>query len=158
MRNRGRNALINFGYNLIKNIEISWVLATGSFNGDWRDKMIEVGRLCIKIAGRDAGKKAVVVDILDDKFVLIDGEARRRKCNILHIEPLKEVIKIKKNAGHEEVKKAFEELGLKARETKPKEKKTQAKGKKAEEKEVKKEEKKAKKKETKTKKAVKKKE
>src|SRR3989344_3996604 len=59
--------------------------------------MIEIGRLCLKTAGRDAGMKCVIVDILDDKFVLIDGQTRRRKCNILHLEPLKEVIKIKKN-------------------------------------------------------------
>ncbi len=84
--------------------------------------MIEIGRLCVKLAGRDAGLKCVVVDILDDKFVLIDGETRRRKCNILHIEPLKDVIKIKKKASHEEIKKEFEKLGLKVRETKPRQK------------------------------------
>jgi len=97
-------------------------MATGPINGDWRDKMIEVGRICIKIAGRDAGLKCVIVDILDDKFVLIDGQTRRRKCNILHLEPLKDVIKIKKNANHNDVNKEFEKLGLKARETKPKQK------------------------------------
>lgn len=84
--------------------------------------MIEIGRLCIKTAGRDAGLKCVIVDVLDDKFILIDGETRRRKCNILHLEPLKEVIKIKKNASHEEIKKELEKLGLKVRETKPKQK------------------------------------
>jgi len=84
--------------------------------------MIEIGRLCIKIAGRDANLKCLIVDVLDDKFVLIDGQTRRRKCNILHLEPLKEVIKIKKNASHEEIKKEFEKLGLKTRETKPKQK------------------------------------
>tara|TARA_Y100000310_G_scaffold342247_1_gene444593 strand:- start:13325 stop:13831 length:507 start_codon:yes stop_codon:yes gene_type:complete len=84
--------------------------------------MIEVGRLCLKIAGRDAGLKCVIVDILDDKLVLIDGETRRRKCNILHIEPLKDMIKIKKNTSHEDIKKEFEKLGLKVMETKPKQK------------------------------------
>ena len=38
--------------------------------------MFQVGRLCIKIAGRDAGKKCVIVSVLDDVFVLIDGEWR----------------------------------------------------------------------------------
>ena len=85
-------------------------------------KMIEIGRLCLKIAGRDAGLKCIIVDVLDDKFVLIDGETRRRKCNILHLEPLKDTIKIKKKASHEDVKKEFEKLGLKSRETKPKKK------------------------------------
>lgn len=82
--------------------------------------MIEVGRLVTKIAGRDAGCRAVIIDILDDKFVLIDGETRRRKCNILHIEPLNQVIKIEKNASHEEVAKAMKEIGIEARQTKPK--------------------------------------
>ena len=82
--------------------------------------MIEVGRIVVKIAGRDAGKKGAVIDILDDKYVMIDGETRRRKVNILHLEPLNQIIKIEKNASHDAVAKAFEELGLKARQTKPK--------------------------------------
>jgi len=82
--------------------------------------MIEVGRIMVKIAGRDAGKKGAVIDILDDKYVMIDGETRRRKVNILHLEPLNQIIKIEKNASHDAVAKAFEELGLKARQTRPK--------------------------------------
>src|SRR3989344_5648998 len=82
--------------------------------------MIEIGRLCVKIAGRDAGKKCLIVDILDDKHVLIDGETRRRKCNILHIEPLNQVIKIEKNISHEDVTKALDGLGIKKKEIKEK--------------------------------------
>jgi large subunit ribosomal protein L14e len=84
--------------------------------------MIEIGRLCIKTAGRDADLKCVIVDILGDKFALIDGETRRRKCNVLHLEPLNQTIKIKKNASHDVIKKEFEKIGLKARETTPKQK------------------------------------
>jgi large subunit ribosomal protein L14e len=87
------------------------------------DKMIQIGRICMKIAGRDAGLRCVVVDILDDKYVLIDGETRRRKCNLMHLEPLGETLEIKKNSSHEDVKKGFEKLGFNIRETKPKEKK-----------------------------------
>jgi large subunit ribosomal protein L14e len=79
--------------------------------------MFEVGRLCVKIAGRDAGKKCVVVDILEKNYVLIDGLTRRRKCNIAHLEPLKETIDIKKKACPEDVIKAFKKLGI---EIKPK--------------------------------------
>ena len=82
--------------------------------------MIEIGRLVVKLAGRDAGKKGLIIDILDDKFVLVDGETRRRRCNILHLEPLTQVVKVKKNASHEEVSKALKEIGVEARETKPK--------------------------------------
>ncbi|MBI2657874.1 50S ribosomal protein L14e [Candidatus Woesearchaeota archaeon] len=84
--------------------------------------MIEIGRLVVKTAGRDAGKKAVIVDILDDKFVLLDGETRRRKCNVVHIESLDKVLKIEKNAGHDAVAEALKELGIEARVSKPKQK------------------------------------
>ncbi|MBI2656002.1 50S ribosomal protein L14e [Candidatus Woesearchaeota archaeon] len=82
--------------------------------------MIDIGRIVIKIAGRDAGKKAVIIDVLDNNYVLLDGETRRRKCNILHVEPLEQKIDIKKNAPHDEVSKALKELGIGTRETKPK--------------------------------------
>jgi len=51
--------------------------------------MYEIGRICIKIAGRDAGRECVIVDVLKDKFMLIDGNVRRRKCNVIHLEPTK---------------------------------------------------------------------
>lgn len=84
--------------------------------------MYEVGRLAVKTAGRDAGRKCVIVNILDEKFVMIDGETRRRKCNIAHLEPLNNVIKISKGASHEDVKKEFKKIGLDVKETKKKEK------------------------------------
>lgn len=74
--------------------------------------MIEVGRVCVKIAGRDAGKKCVIVSLLDNKFVLVDGETRRRKCNIIHLEPLDKVIDVKENAVHDDVVKAFKSFGV----------------------------------------------
>lgn len=81
-----------------------------------------VGRLVLKIAGRDAGKKAVIIDQVDENYVLIDGQTRRRKCNINHLEILPQILKIKKAASHNEVKVEFEKLGLEVLETKPKEK------------------------------------
>lgn len=76
--------------------------------------MFDIGRVCIKTAGRDTGKYAVVIDILDkDKgYVLIDGYVRRRKCNIKHLEPLEKTVNIKKSAGTQEVIKALKELGI----------------------------------------------
>ena len=82
--------------------------------------MIEVGRLCIKTAGRDAGQKCVVVELIDTMFVMIDGETRRRKCNILHLEPTKQVVELKKGASHSDVEKALDKIGVKARNTTPK--------------------------------------
>jgi len=69
--------------------------------------MVDIGRVCVKIAGRDAGKKCVVVDVLGKEMVMIDGETRRRKCNLAHIEPLDKKVDIKKGASHEEVMAAL---------------------------------------------------
>jgi len=54
--------------------------------------MIEPGRVVLKIAGREAGKYAVILEKVDDTFVLLTGPktitgVKRRKCNIDHIEP-----------------------------------------------------------------------
>jgi len=73
---------------------------------------LTIGRLILKTAGRDAGKQGVIVDILDKHFVMIDGAVRRRKCNILHLEPMKKTIDIKKGASHEDVKKAFKAMKI----------------------------------------------
>jgi large subunit ribosomal protein L14e len=74
--------------------------------------MIDVGRVCIKLAGRDAGKIAVVVEKIDDKFVLIDGNVRRRKCNISHLEPTEKEVSLKKGAKTEDVHKAMSAADL----------------------------------------------
>ena len=87
--------------------------------------MLEIGRLCIKIAGKDAGKLVVIVDNIDSSFVLIDGPIKRKRCNILHLEPTKQVIKIKKNASHVEVVKEFKKLKIEIKTTKPKTKKSE---------------------------------
>lgn len=84
--------------------------------------MMEVGRLCVKIAGRDAKKKCVIVEKIDDFFVIIDGETRRRKCNIKHIEPLDQILDIK-SGDHATVVAEFKKLGIEIKETKPKQKK-----------------------------------
>lgn len=118
--------------------------------------IFEIGRLCMKTAGRDAGRKCIVIDIIDNNFVLIDGETRRRKCNIKHLEPTNNIIKINKNAAHDEVKDAFKELNLNARESKPKEKKERPrKVRKKKVKEVEKKKQRSKKAETKSKKSEK---
>lgn len=81
--------------------------------------LYEIGRLCVKIAGRDAGRKCVVVDQLDETFVIVDGDVRRKRVNTKHLEPLTLKIQIKEGAAHEEVKKAFEKLSLSVWETNP---------------------------------------
>jgi large subunit ribosomal protein L14e len=82
-------------------------------------RMIEIGRLCVKLAGREAGKKCVIVEVIDNKFVIIDGDVRRKKCNIKHLEPLDQTIKITKGTPHDTV---IKEMGLKEKKKKAKEK------------------------------------
>ncbi|MEM1988587.1 MAG: KOW motif-containing protein [Candidatus Woesearchaeota archaeon] len=71
--------------------------------------MIEPGRVCVKIAGRDAGKLCVVVEKIDDKYVIIDGFTRNKKVNINHLEPLDKIINIE-GLSHENIVKELEKL------------------------------------------------
>lgn len=78
---------------------------------------VEVGRICVKVAGREAGRRCVIVDIIDENFVLITGPkqltgVKRRRANIKHLEPTDKVIKIPKGASDDVVLKAIEEAGL----------------------------------------------
>ena len=73
---------------------------------------IEVGRICVKLLGRDAGKKCVIIDVIDKNFVLITGPksmtgVRRRRTNVDHLEPTPESIEVKKSADDDEVEKAL---------------------------------------------------
>ncbi len=79
--------------------------------------IFSVGRVCVKLAGRDAGKKCVVVEQVDDMFVVVDGATRRRKVNVKHLEPLAKTVDIKAKASTADVAKA---LGIEVKATKPK--------------------------------------
>jgi large subunit ribosomal protein L14e len=77
---------------------------------------IEVGRICVKTFGREAGKKCVIVDVIDKNFVLITGpksvsKVKRRKANVNHIEPTEGKIDIKRGAADEEVVQALKAAG-----------------------------------------------
>ena len=68
----------------------------------------EVGRMCIKTSGRDAGKHCVIVDLMDKNFALVTGPktvsgVRRRRVNVNHLKPLEEKIAIEKGATDEKI-------------------------------------------------------
>ncbi|MEM2136481.1 MAG: 50S ribosomal protein L14e [Candidatus Methanomethylicia archaeon] len=78
---------------------------------------IEIGRICVKTRGREAGKKCVIVDIMDDKFALITGPkslngVKRRRSNIKHLEPTELKIDIKAGATDEEVMEELKKQNL----------------------------------------------
>jgi len=87
--------------------------------------MIELGRVCVKIAGRDATRKCVIIDIMDEQNVMIDGQTRRRKCNIAHLEPLDKVLKVGKNTSNKEVCKILNKEGIECKEKVAKPKKVE---------------------------------
>ncbi len=71
---------------------------------------IEVGRICVKLNGRETGRKCVIVDVIDKNFVLITGPqkltgVRRRRTNVKHLEPTTETIEVKKGASDDDVAK-----------------------------------------------------
>ena len=77
---------------------------------------IEVGRICVKTRGREAGKLCVIVDVIDKNFVLVTGPkeitgVRRRRANINHLKPTEKKVKIRRGASDEEVIKALKESG-----------------------------------------------
>lgn len=68
----------------------------------------EIGRVCVKTSGRDAGKRCVIVDLMDKNFALVTGPKqvsgiRRRRVNVNHLTPLEEKIAIEKGATDEQV-------------------------------------------------------
>jgi large subunit ribosomal protein L14e len=84
---------------------------------------LNVGRVCMKICGRESGKYAVVIKKLKDEktksdaFVLITGPklltgVKRRKCNIVHLEPTQYSLEIKEDAQDEEVIEAYKKANL----------------------------------------------
>jgi large subunit ribosomal protein L14e len=76
--------------------------------------MFEIGRICIKTAGREAGRVCTVIAKEKEKdFLLVTGpkdvtKVRRRKCNFRHLEATPFKLEIKENATDEEVLKAYE--------------------------------------------------
>jgi large subunit ribosomal protein L14e len=85
--------------------------------------MMDIGRVCVKFAGRDADRKCVIIKILDEHFVLIDGQTRRKRCNIVHLEPLDQKLEIAEDASHDAVVSAFKAVGIEIAVKKPRQKK-----------------------------------
>ena len=73
---------------------------------------IEIGRVCVKVSGREAGRKCVIVDMMDKNFVLVTGPktvsgVRRRRVNVGHVEPLQDKVDVNRGASDEEVAEAL---------------------------------------------------
>ena len=63
------------------------------------NNILQIGRVCIKKYGRDAGSRAVITKVIDSSFVNVVTAVRpkERRCNVSHLEFLDEVIDTSKN-------------------------------------------------------------
>ena len=75
--------------------------------------LLDVGRVCRKTRGRDAGGFCVVVDKPDGGRVLVDGrDVRRKKVNLNHIEPTGVLLDLKKGSETGAVVSALKDAKL----------------------------------------------
>lgn len=77
---------------------------------------IEIGRICVKLSGREAGRKCVVVDVIDKNFVLVTGPfklsgVKRRRVNVNHVEPTEAKVNVSKGDDDEKVTEALTNAG-----------------------------------------------
>jgi len=79
--------------------------------------LLQVGRLCVKKYGRDAGDRAVITAVESDGSVRVITASRpkERKCNPSHLEFLNEVVDVK------DKEHLFKTLGVKEKKVYPKE-------------------------------------
>lgn len=69
---------------------------------------IDVGRICVKLTGRESGSRCVIVDVVDRNYVVVTGPreltgVRRRRVNMNHLRPLDERLEIARNASDAEI-------------------------------------------------------
>jgi large subunit ribosomal protein L14e len=64
----------------------------------------DIGRVCLKLKGREAGARCVIVDVIDRNYVVVAGpEVKRRRVNMSHLVPLDEAVSVQRDASDEEV-------------------------------------------------------
>lgn len=76
--------------------------------------LLQQGRIVMKLAGREGGKYAVIVEQEKDGFVTVSGPKsitgiKRRKCSIFHVEPTEHTLAAGSDA---QLEKAWKESGL----------------------------------------------
>lgn len=75
--------------------------------------VMDIGRVCKMVRGKNAGQYCVIVDKPEKSRVLIDGEdVKRKEVAISHLEPLPVVLKIKRRANTDSILKALAKADL----------------------------------------------
>jgi len=78
---------------------------------------MEIGQVCVKTVGKERGKYCVIVKKIDENFVLVSGPkaltgVKRRKANVIHLQPLQYKLEVKEDASDEELLEAWKKSGL----------------------------------------------
>jgi large subunit ribosomal protein L14e len=74
-----------------------------SYQPETTGTLFAVGNVCMKTAGRDAGKLCVITEVVDKHYVKVDGHTRPRKVNVHHLEPTGKNVAVKKNSSSKDI-------------------------------------------------------
>ena len=68
--------------------------------------VMDIGRVCVKIAGKEAGQKVAIVEVVDQNYVVVTGPTvKRRRCNVKHLEATEKKLEITKDISDADVTK-----------------------------------------------------
>ncbi len=56
--------------------------------------MMDVGRVCVVRAGRNAGVRVVITEVIDDNFVRVVGPGIEKRMNKRHLIPTDRVLDV----------------------------------------------------------------
>ncbi len=78
---------------------------------------IELGRVCVKTSGRNAGKYCVITGILDDNYVTVAGpkainKMKAKKCNVEHLAFTDKKLELNDKATEKDVEDALKSAKL----------------------------------------------
>ncbi|MBI4894502.1 MAG: 50S ribosomal protein L14e [Candidatus Aenigmarchaeota archaeon] len=78
---------------------------------------LQVGRVCMKVAGRESGGYCVFLKSEGPSFGLVTGPkiltgVKRRKSNVSHLEPTQYMVDVSENSTDEQVIAALDKAGL----------------------------------------------
>jgi len=100
---------------------VSARIAAGLYSGKEQEVYnmvsLDVGTVCMKVAGREGGAVCCVIKPVDKTFVMITGPKlvtgiKRRRCNIEHLEPTGIKLDIKEDATDEEIIEAYKKANV----------------------------------------------
>jgi len=82
-----------------------------------KGEIMEIGTVCMKIAGREAGSYCVIVENVDDSFVIVTGpksitRIKRRRCNVNHLETTQEKFEIKEKEEDSKIEGLWKKSNL----------------------------------------------